>query len=379
MTSTRSYLWNNYFLRYGDEFENFWKKYLYAEKNILFILGCGFDPRMCDGLQILLNNKSSSGISCLAIDYNEGPSSPSDAHYADKKANMDNLRLIANGKTGLEVKTVLLRDRKQDFVGPRNTTKLFSDIDELKGYSDIVIDISALPLSVYFPLIAKILHILDTAKLKNNPKIPNLHIIVSENILIDQYILQQELDDEAILVYPFMSNLETENPEKIPRIWIPVLGENQTMQMEKISTLINPDEICPILPSPSLDPRRGDNIILEYRKTFDKLGVSSQNIIYGAEQNPFELYREILSTIHRYRSSLQSLGTCKIALSVLSSKLMSISALLAAYESKKNDLDVGIAQVFSKGFTMKKELITDDIKANSELFSLCIFGECYNS
>jgi len=35
-----------------------------------------------------------------------------------------------------------------------------------------------------------------------------------------------------------------------------------------------PDEICPVLPFPALNPRRGDNLVLEYRDLlFDRLRI----------------------------------------------------------------------------------------------------------
>ena len=141
-------------------------------------------------------------------------------------------------------------------------------------------------------------------------------------------------------------------------------------------TTLKPDEICPVLPSPSVNPRRADDLIAEYRAIlFDRLRVEPQNIIYASEWNPFEVYRQIYRTMERYNSALQALDKCKIVVSALLSKLLSVGALLAACEGKRNGLMVGISHVETHGYRIQKQLAASD----AELFTLWIAGECYNA
>lgn len=73
--------WSNYFLRHGDDFYAFWREYLQNnERNVLFILGQGFDPRMCFGLEALLGAGGSGLRDCIVIEFDEGPNSPSTKH-----------------------------------------------------------------------------------------------------------------------------------------------------------------------------------------------------------------------------------------------------------------------------------------------------------
>ena len=52
----------------------------------------------------------------------------------------------------------------------------------------------------------------------------------------------------------------------------------------------------PVLPFPSKNPRRSDNLMQEYHEFFtDHHLTSAQNFTYADEQNPFELYRKIPS------------------------------------------------------------------------------------
>ena len=53
--SRRDFRWDPYFRCHGEDFYRFWKSYLgTGEKNILYVLGCGFDLRMCSGYEAIL-------------------------------------------------------------------------------------------------------------------------------------------------------------------------------------------------------------------------------------------------------------------------------------------------------------------------------------
>ncbi len=93
----------------------------------------------------------------------------------------------------------------------------------------------------------------------------------------------------------------------------------------------------------------------------------------SAEQNPFEVYRQIHQTVKHYNEALKPLGGCKVAISALSSKLLSIGALLAAYELKGAKFSIGIANVEAQGYQIEGD--TESIKA--ELFTLWLIGDCY--
>jgi len=333
---------------------------------------------MCDALEKFSTLIGTSKIHCFVIDFDDGASSPSLEFIDEKKENLKKLEKLKSEKITIEIQKIKMRD-DTNTIKTRQIKKLFPSLSSFDNFSDIVIDISSIPLYLYFPLIAKILDMLDKAKKENISKsLPNLHVIVSENAELDQCISQKELDDDATLVYPFQANVEIEDAEKIPKIWLPIIGENQELQIPKIATMLKPDETTPIFPSVSLNPRRSDSLFLKYKEIFEKLSIDNKNIIYGVEQNPFEVYREIFSTIEMYRKSLSKLGICKIALSSLSSKLLSMSAFLVAYEAKQKNLEIAVAQVFSKGFSIDSKK-SNSFKNKSELFSLWLFGDSYET
>lgn len=367
--------WSNYFLRHGEEFYVFWKEYLQGnERNILFILGQGFDPRMCFGFEALLEAGGSGRRDCVVIEFDEGPNSPSIKHsnlLEENKVKLD--QLIKDRGTKI-IKKVRMWSDDGRRVGSSNAANVFIGLSDFFNYTDIIIDISALPRGIYFSLIGKILYLLDS----NNGKgasVPNFYVIVSENAELDRRIKDEGIDDVAYYVHGFAGDLETEATPNVPKVWIPILGEEQGVQLERIYNLVIPDEICPVFPSPSVDPRRGDNLLIGYREyLFDQLLVEPRNIIYAAEQNPFDVYRQIHRTVQHYNEALKPLGGCKVAISALSSKLLSIGALLSAYELKNAGLSVGIANIEAQGYQLEGE--TEFIK--TELFTLWLAGDCYD-
>jgi hypothetical protein len=120
-------------------------------------------------------------------------------------------------------------------------------------------------------------------------------------------------------------------------------------QQTRIFDRLQPDQICPVVPFPTREPRRGDRIIESHQRIlFDEFNVEPRNILYASEYNPFEAYREVFMTIDRYRDALVELGDCRVFVSPLSSKLLSVSALLACYDHKRQKggkFDVGIPYV----------------------------------
>lgn len=366
--------WSYYGLKKNDGFKEFWSERFSQKRNVLYILGIGFDPRMCLCIEELSKIRQSSIIECMVIEYGKKQSSHSSSNI-DKQNNEKKLNTIL-GKDIKKIAHDISSTKKSNSVESRNITKIFSKISDFEKYDDIIVDISAFPVNLFFPLIGRILNILDSENDKS--KIPDFHVIAAENIEIDKRIKETEIDDRADYLFGFASDLGKEAGKK-PHVWIPILGENSDIQLDKIRALVNPTEICPLIPSPSKNPRRGDDILQKYVDLFSTFEIEIRNYIYGDEQNPFETYRQIMETSYHYPEILKSLGGCKIVLSALTSKLLSMSALLVAYECGMNkDLSVGVAHVAGKRYEIEPEAKKNSILDKSEIFSLWLKGSCYD-
>ena len=374
--STDSMRWRDYFLRDGGGFDEFWRPFLAERKrDLLFVLGHGFDARMCDGIERVLSLGGEGARDVALIAFHEGADSPSERYHGQREANGERIKKLIQGCGKIRHRDIKMFSDDNRRIGARSIAQEFSSSAEFSPYTDVVVDISALPRSLYIPLLRKFVALFDAEP--EGGKKRNLHVIVSHSPSTDGSIVEEGLEESASYLFGFAAAaLESESTSEQPKIWIPVLGKRQQAQLERINQFVTPDEICPLLPSPAQDPREGDSIMIEYRELlFDQLRVEPRNIIYAAESNPFEVYRQLMRSIVHYDRALKPLGGCKVALSAMSSKLASIGVLLAAYELGRRDpkVTVGVAHVESQGYRVESTANTP----STTLFTMWLSGECY--
>ncbi len=279
-TSARGPRWEQYVLESASGVPQFWASHLRErERDVLFIMGKGFDPRMCSGVEMVLGTGGAGRRDVLAIEFDEGITSPSKAHDPLVAKNWERLETACAGRATLSAKSIQIRSGEGRRIGSRQAAGILSSAADIARYSDLVIDISALPRGIYVPLIAKALYLLDSERTDERSH-SNLHVLVCEDPALDRSIRDEGIEETASYVHGFSGGLEMEATAGQPKIWIPVLGEGQKVQLGIIYDLILPDEICPVLPSPSVDPRRADDLVLEYRELlFDRLRVVDTPIV----------------------------------------------------------------------------------------------------
>lgn len=367
--------WRNYVL--GNDTAAMWRTLLRDQRrDVLYVLGLGFDERMCLGIEAVFAAGGEGRRDVCLLTFEEGPESASRAHGELRAANEKRIAAVvaADGRTCRRRSIRLVSDEGRP-IGGRSITREFEGATEFSAYTDVVVDVSALPRGLYFPLLAKLLSVFDQAR--TDGVVRNLHVIVAHSPVLDS-ATQDEGIDEATFLHGFSAaEFEREATREQPRVWIPVLGRGQRVQLDRILELVMPDEICPVLPSPAQNPREADDLMLEYRDLlFDKLRVEPRNIIYASEANPFEVYRQIMRSVRRYRRALAPLSGCKAVVSAMSSKLSSIGALLAAHELRNcaaaDRVDVGVAHVEAQGYSLNRPA---DVP-NPTLYSLWLTGEC---
>ena len=270
---------------------------------------------------------------------------------------------------------IALGNAQRPTATSRNTKRAFANANSFLCYDDIVLDISAVPRMVALTALAVLIARLDDV-LENNGKNINLHVTTAESVTSDRSTVSGSLSDVVTTIVGFSGSKNAQSDEFMPRVWFPVLGEHQEARLLKIRDDLMPDEICPVLPFPSREPRRGDEIIASYQQTlFDDFQIEPRNILHASEFNPFEAYKQIFWAIDRYRDALADLGGCKAYVSPLSSKLLSVGALLACYEHKtrgsaNRKLDVGMPYVESLSYGDVSQSRDDP----RELYSMWIRG-----
>ena len=362
--------WRDYFLEKGRGLIEFWSEHLgERERSVLLVLGRGFDPRSRLGLDMILTAGGVGSRDVLGLDYDEGEASPSLAYAQRVEENWTHISTAVQGRGTIELRGLPFWSGSRR-VGPLHAANIFNLPEELTRYDDVVVDIGAMPRGVYFPLIARILYLLDHAAAEATNR-TNLHVLVADDPALDSRIVEEGIDETASFLHSFEGSFSREATGQQPKVWIPLLGESRTIQFDRIYDLVKPDEICPVVPFPSKNPRRGDDIVLEYRDLlFDQHQLDPRSLMYAAEQNPFEVYRRIRKASFHYHDTLRLIGGCKVALSALSSKLMSLGVLMVAYELKPL-LDIGLAHVECRGYRV------DNFESVAEVFGLWLAGECY--
>lgn len=315
--------WDNAIHFESTSFNEFLHHRFKQKRDILLIMGIGWDPRM----NVLLNVLKSCGGEGLRqlhlVHYTPSPSftSPYKVFIDENLKQLDELL-----EDWAEKRQIQIITRKQHnlYVGDEEIIKYYTDYD-LSPYTDILVDISSLPKSIYFTLL-----LILVKKCKISPS-KNLHVVACQDVELDDKIIESA--DDIRLFKGFMGKLNRLSLQKVPKIWAPVLAKNYSASLRLLYDQISPKDVYPILPFPSRNPRNDDDLLLEYESIFvDEWYLNPLNIIYAAEDDPLDVYRSLLQLYHQQQDALKPLGGVIMVSSCLASKLSSIGTFMAALE-----------------------------------------------
>ncbi len=343
----------------SDENFELWFQRNYTKYNrYLYILGIGFDQRMCSGISRF--KRTGLSFDVLKIYFNEGAASPSRKYksYVEKNEACLNditkdLKVMEkridfwtknSGESGFE-------EKQSRFVGEINASKMIKEAKDIfAAYTDIILDISALPQAIYLCIM--------NALFKYSAENQRLNIIVNENYSTDIQIEPRQAEETAHELHGFASPSDDVNNILI---WFPVLGEKNIEYINKYYNFLrNPlrdiAEICPVVPFPAVNVRRADDIIAFYSKDlFDVWRIEKRSIIYASETNPLLIRQNLYETSLNYATALSPLGTCKFVFSAITSKIMTVGMFLAAFDLKFNGINISILSISNKGYKIKEK------------------------
>lgn len=342
----------------------------------VFVVGLGFDERMCAGLSIISSLITDMDI--WLINFKEAKNSNSELYMETVNKNLQKLNQLAGNHQIIHKKIFMWEDKdgQERAVAELAAAKFVKEnISALKQYDTIIVDVSALPQNIYFVMLDRLFSEFYGHK--------NIYIIASENYRIDRKTNPVGLDENAHYFWGYgATNISGDKIEK-PIVWMPVLGECTEERLLKCHKCIMLDvqyqEICPVVPFPSVNERRSDEILMKFRELlFERWQVEKRNIIYAAETNPFQLYRRLCETAEHYSRVLVSLyrppvgekESCKFVFTAMTSKLMSVGTFLAAYNLKKEKYDVAIVGLNNRGYRLATE--EHEENGENEIFCLCL-------
>ena len=363
--------WDNAVHFKPPQFAKFWTERLTQQRDLLIIVGLGWDPRMT-ALTAALKQFRGEGLRHFhLINYKPFPS-----FMSPYQVNIDRNRQVLDELTEnwADLREVRIDTRREGnlYIGDEQISRFYKDLD-ISPYSDILVDVSSLPKSLYFTLL-----LILTKKCDHTNGQKNLHVIACQNVDLDRQIT--ETADDTRLLKGFKGKLERHGAQDIPVIWAPLLARNSSVALERLFYKIDPTDIYPVLPFPGRNPREDDDLLIEYRDVFRSLWrLNPMNMIYAAEDDPLNVYRGLLNLFQKQKEALHPLGGVLVVVSALSSKLSSIGAFMAAFDGS---MSVAHAvgrhdppQDFDFRFWESSQL--SQFKAN--LHSVWLTGEPYES
>ncbi|MFL5911543.1 MAG: hypothetical protein ACJ768_13340 [Gaiellaceae bacterium] len=279
------------------------------------VVGAGFDPRAAVAYEVI------SAAALIPVDVLRCelpmPTQPQTQTLAD--ANRTRIDEAAAGCNA----TIREHDPGEADTGMSLARSIFG-LELFERYDEVIVDVSAMPRGVYFPVIRGLLELFDSGQWQGQ-----LHVVACDNPAVDELVTGEGVETPRAL--PGFADLDAE--EARTTIWVPVLGGGEAARLDVLDEDIRAGEICPVLPFPAANPRRADNLIKEYRPLLIETGrVETRNFIYAHESNPFDLYSTVSELNAGYAETLQPLGKTRMVLSAHSSKLLSVGVLLTAFE-----------------------------------------------
>jgi hypothetical protein len=383
-------LWQHYVFRRAQEVHPTWEMLFERRKvRLLYIAGCGFDVRA----QIVMR------------EFVQG--------LRESRAEIEDAQLLLIGFTGYRLDEELREETKINEaaltsifreLGPATGVSIGSSsssqdvsasaalrqgLEEvllhLSGVTDVVLDVSSLPRVVYLSLLTGILSALIPDKNAPNAlhaKGITFQVLVAEDAALDAKIQSEDPSNDLVYIPGFSSALQAESFQDWPLVWFPVLGEGKVSQLEKVMNQVIPSnaEICPVLPHPSRDPRRADRLLGQYRQPlFDTRETPTANILLAHEGHPFEAYRQLLGAMIRYQKSLSIMGGCRLVVTPLASKLITIGVGLACFEMRPPDVAaeyrVAIPYAEPTRYVVSVESLRE---SKPEISALILTGDAYD-
>jgi hypothetical protein len=242
---------------------------------------------------------------------------------------------------------------------------------DLTGYTDVILDFSALSIGASFPITAFALQ-----TLQNVPG-TNLHLVVAANPAIDE-LIQPVATDTVTPVHGFKGGWNTNATGGAAKLWMPMLatGTARRSVLDLIRKEVKPDDIAVILPFPARHPRVGDDLLTEYQEELreDAWGIGARDLVYAEETNPLDLYRTILGIVDRRRPVFEEMGGSLVVLSPVGSKVLAIGSMMAAFER-----ELPVLHAESVGYEVDFRRIEEVGYVGTELVHVWLHGDVYSS
>lgn len=385
-------LWDHYVFRRGNAAHELWDSLLKDRPvELLYIAGRGFDIRAQTVMREFIIGQQSAGCQMssaklLLLDLQGYELDEDIGLLTEENAVELETLFLPFGKT--VTITVTEQDGEEDVsASDALRQRIKAVLDEVDGKTDIILDVSSLPRAIYIALLTSILQKLvpqkEVVKGETHPLHANgvnFQVLVAEDAKLDGAIQAEDPSNDLVNIPGFSTAWQAESVQDWPLVWFPILGEGRVNQLQKIANSIPSEaEVCPVVPHPSKDPRRADRLLVEYRgPLFDSRKTPTSNILYAHESHPFEAYRQLLGAMQRYQDSMVIMGGCRLVVTPLGSKLITLGAGLACFEMKHTNWSAKYGVAIPHAEPRRYVISANSLKqSNPEISVLLLTGQAY--
>jgi hypothetical protein len=322
--------------------DEFFAEYLdQAGRSCLLIGGAGFDPRAAHVAKYFGSFQRAKMRGIFIREERKLPQ-PQLGKLAD-----ENRGSIGGHLKGNAVFAKLNMFESDVPVGGRKMLEILSK-ERFEEITDIILDISALSCSVFFPVTRYLLEV--CAKAAKAKRSLHLHLLTMEEPQVDRQI--RGIPGESVShLHGFRGDQSMDAGAQKPLLWIPVLAPGTGEILRRVYTYLSRDtnqtpiDVCPIIPFPCHDPRMPDLLICEFRDLLVKWGADFRSLLYAAESDPLDAYRAICEICSARHTTFKALGGSSVVLTPVGNKLLAVGAMLAAIEK-----DLKVVMVESVGY-----------------------------
>ncbi len=314
--------WNNCIAHFDEEACRFIETYFAKEnRRCLLVAAAGFDPRSLHVTQML---SKVLGTRLYALFIREERSGADQDLISTANLNEASLRQLVPHSN---VHSIDIFGEDGAAVGGTRIATLLNGFPIDENVTDVVLDMSALSIGIGFPA-AKIL-LADCEEHKKRA----FHVIITSDPELDDDIVSEPAD-RAISIKGFSGAGHLSQVTEEARIWVPQLARGRKGALTDIGLSVGECyKICPVLPFPAQDPRRADNLIMEFESELtNEWQVDPRDMVYVSEHNPLDSYRTLSTLSERYDRTVRGTFSPHMILSPIGSKVMAAGALMAAIE-----------------------------------------------
>nr|VFK11136.1 MAG: hypothetical protein BECKLPF1236B_GA0070989_10207 [Candidatus Kentron sp. LPFa] len=333
-------------------------------RQVAFFTAGGFDPRTGQIPRLLAQH---IGKQFLVFFLREERDDKGEELLTIAKKNLSDLRNLF--PDGQEWSIEIFDGTDRHVVGGRRLADRFKKtLPTLQHCTDVVLDLSAFSTGIIFTLTRLAWGLCRQSK-------SNLHILISYHPDYDARITSYN-HDKATPIHGFHSPDEQDGDRNKARLWIPHFSpgkQKAIREIHKILKSVRELDICPALPFPAVDPRTADEDAVKFIEEFQEWRIDARHILHAAQDDPLDLYRQILA-VHRAREQVfEGLQDSQTILSPAGSKILSLGFLLAAL-----DYDLPVMYVESVHYQLKSEAESSPVAKDSmKLFHLWLLGTPY--